>query len=266
MNLGTSPAFSNTTQSYFGRTIEENKIALSRLEKDLGSVNVLYVGVGVLERQGGNGSFGRKGYCGTGPIELAALLENLDRDYRMTILDNDEKIISAIKDLETISVEFSLGTGYRRADFHAFQEYLKMTGQKNSWENRLREKFAKNRANLKAKTPKTFSNKRQSGEINFIHGDITSEDLSKYGPFDFVHFTNVLCHMNGREIRASFDNIFKNLVEGGILLSEELRVKDMYDGGNILLPIKEVRETFEEEGIIESEMLGERYLISRKIK
>ena len=186
--------------------------------------NILYVGVG---------KDGDKGVvrCASGPFEIAAILEGLEKkDYRMTIMDIDRESLEIVRTREEVFYQsFNRGDSIRDI---IWEQYLRDIGLDECIDT-MGDKIIR-----RAKIPKLFEQKRKEGFINFIPGDIVTTNIKPHGPFDLVHCVNVLDHLydetshNGKiadnALILAVYNMARNMSKNGILIVNDSHHDDWF--------------------------------------
>ncbi|MFH0869164.1 MAG: class I SAM-dependent methyltransferase [archaeon] len=160
----------------YNRHLQVNEYLLSYMKTIRHDVNVLLVGIG---RDEGPAS-------PVHHIELAEILR--DKDYSMTILDNDTLALHDAAKIDGMLDE-------------TVMEYIES---------------------------KSFMRKKKSGEVRFVLDDIVTADLKPYGPFDIVHCINVLYHIGDMhntqkwrdEVILAILNMARSLKPGGVMITD----------------------------------------------
>lgn len=210
----------NFNCSSFGRIPELNNNLRDYIEHMNSNPNVLHVGVGA--------DNDTRGLCASGPFEIAAILEGLDKvDYRMTILDFNKKNLDMAVKRETIF--YKLKDDPLRTDL--WKQYLRDTKQNGN------SMIISGNEILFANIPSLFRKKKESGEVRFVEGDIVTADLSSHDPFDLIHCMNILghlfeenrnkidyktaCQVADDAIFLALNNVAKNMKTGAVLIVDD---------------------------------------------
>lgn len=196
-------------ESFFGRHSDLDPLVEKILSDIPSPINIAFVGIGRDAQKG-------KTACASGPFELAALLEYMQKDYQMTLIDLSGDSLMAAQNREDIF-------GSVKVDDP--RQYIKHTGF-----NPLIKKLPDGQEIFEFPIPSSFKTKRETGEIRFIQGDIVSGDFSNLPQHQFVNCLNVLPHLYDDlhdqmplldRTSSAIKNLFSNTSQGGIILLEK---------------------------------------------
>lgn len=178
--------------------------------------------------------------CSYEPFRVAAHLEGLGRDYTMTLVDVDQRVIADVRNRERLYVPLGAASGDIKEDWkRKMNQYAKDTNQTSRviydteeglifWPTLTRiDSVPSDRDYLKggvmvADVSPIFREKRHNGEIRFIQKDIAVADLSQSGPYDLAELTNVLYLMPQEGQQLAIATVTQALLPGGRLLLNDL--------------------------------------------
>ncbi|MBI4162607.1 MAG: hypothetical protein HY513_02900 [Candidatus Aenigmarchaeota archaeon] len=207
-----------------------SRYVLPRFEDD---INILVVGAGLDTKVV---------YCPVEPYLISGFLQSKKRDYRMTVIDKDPKVIGDLHERRNVFVADSSVqsikdgwnlllkyTGQRDDVVHELVEGLEMTPFSNMFGQQQRYFDSGIR---RAEIPGSFREKLDSGEVKLMNDDIATADLLSHGPFDFISCENVLYLISEEGQKLAMHNISRNIRQGGMIL-----FNDFWNGiGSRVLP------------------------------
>jgi hypothetical protein len=246
----------NYTKCNFGRYPEIDLFIREYFSKLPNNPNILCVGVGMNEERNSSGTL---------PIELSSILESQGKDYKMTIIDTESRILNMLKNKKEISFELDYHLSQKSGDleiliednWNSWVRYLQDTRQEipnlNCLMKEAHDKGGIEEIALSSKLPSKYVDKIGNGDVSFVCGDVITYDLSSFGPFDFIHCLNILCHIpsehgwvNTEVLDIALNNMIKNLRKGGILLVDDCRDEE----AGFFVPTAWKIEGLEEKGIV----------------
>ena len=214
-------------ETNFGRANQSIKVLQEKILPLNHKPNILIVGVG--NKGGDNNPL----VCSYSPFVMSAFLEAQGVDFRMSLVDIADTVISDVKTRENLYLtsEYIHEFSGSEEDWRNYLNWTKQTerilheGEEGLvfgyTDSLFPPEFYLKQGIHAAEVPQGFKEKRKKGEIILIEDDIAVADLG-VNRYDFVELTNVLYHLPTEGQMLAIANIAGSLNEGGLVLVNDI--------------------------------------------